>query len=73
MKNVAKTIKQQEEDIKKEEVKRVRNFIKSRKEPRKTIQVRISRKWHDKLKEERLIAKKPLSRIMDRILGNYFK
>ncbi len=73
MENVAKTIKQQEEELKKEEVRRVRNFIKSRKEPRKTIQVRISRKWHDKLKEERFIAKKPLSRIMDRILGNYFK
>ena len=73
MKNVVKTIKQQGVELEREERLRVKKFILSRKEPRKTIQVRISKKWHERLKKEQSSIKRPLSRIMDKVLASYFK
>ncbi len=68
---VDKSLKQQAEEISAVEKARAKNYSRQR-DRRQTVQIRIDVKWHKKLKAERLLRKKPLSKIMDEILKSYF-
>jgi len=73
MKNVNRVIVEKlERKIREIEAKRVKGFLDGRKEPRRTIQVSIWKKWHEELKKEALVQKKTMSKLLDKIVLRYF-
>lgn len=56
-----------------EETKRVENYFTRKTSRRKTVQVRISEKWHQKIKEIAGSEKIMLSFFLDRICEHFFR
>lgn len=63
------------EDIRsaQEELKKVDKYFTKRTNKRKTVQIRISEKWHKKIKEIAGPEKIMLSFFLDRICEHFFK
>lgn len=52
---------------------KVRKYFSHKSERRKTVQIRISKKWHQKLKEIALEEEMILSFLIDKICEHFFK